>query len=251
MPTPFMHLQMAECILDDGRLDSQVRLLLEDHLPAFYLGNVAPDYQTITSIPREKTHFYNLPPNLGDDASQTLLTQYPELSAASTLSQTQAVFISAYCSHLLLDLRWYHEILIPFFLGPGDWIDHRHRFVVHNTLLTYLDKQAFHSLPEPAARTLEAAKPNGWLPFASNTDLSAWRDFLVSQMKPGATPQTVEIYAGRLSMSPEQFSENLDRPEWMEEHVFTRVSLYSVLAMLTTAIGDSVDLICEYFQVTR
>ncbi|MGB3713829.1 MAG: zinc dependent phospholipase C family protein [Candidatus Promineifilaceae bacterium] len=242
---------MAERILDDGRLDPQVRLLLEEQLPAYYLGNVAPDYQTISSIPREKTHFYDLPPNLSDDACLTMLTQYPELSAARASSQAQATFISAYCSHLLLDLRWYHDILIPFFLGPSDWKDHRHRFIVHNTLLTYLDKQALYSLPESAAETLEAAKPNGWLPFASNSDLLAWRDFLVSQMRPGATPQTVEIFAGRLSMSPEQFSENLDRPEWMEEHVFTKVSLDSVLAILTTAIGDGIDLICDYFQVIQ
>jgi hypothetical protein len=245
-----MHLEMAERILDDSRMDPQVRLLLEDHLPAYYLGNVAPDYQTITSIPREKTHFYDLPPGVDDDSCLTMLTQYPELSAAKTSSQSHAAFISAYCSHLLLDLRWYHEVLIPFFLGPGDWKDHRHRFIVHNTLLTYLDRQAFYSLSESAAETLEAAKPNGWLPFASNVDLSAWRDFLVSQMKPGATPQTVEIYAGRLSMSPEQFSENLDRPEWMEEYVFSKVSLDSVLAILATAIGDGVALITDYFQVT-
>jgi hypothetical protein len=179
-----------------------------------------------------------------------MLTQYPELSAARALPQAHATFISAYCSHLLLDLRWYHEILIPFFLGPGDWKDHRHRFIVHNTLLTYLDRQAFYSLPESAAETLEAAKPDGWLPFASNVDLSTWRDFLVSQMKPGATPQTVEIYAGRLSMSPEQFSENLDKPEWMEEYVFSKVSLDSVLTILTSTVGDAVDLIFDYFQVT-
>lgn len=250
MPTPFMHLQMAERLLDDSRLDPQVRQILGDHLPAYYLGNVAPDYQTITSIPRERTHFYDLPPSVGDDACLTMLTQYPELSAARAQSQVQAAFISAYCSHLLLDLRWYREILIPFFLGPGDWEDHRHRFIVHNTLLTYLDKQAFYSLPESAAETLEAAKPNSWLPFASDADLSAWRDFLVSQMKPGATPQTVEIYAGRLSMSPEEFSENLDRPEWMEEYVFSKVSLESVLAILTTVVSDSIDLIFDYFQVT-
>lgn len=245
-----MHLQMAERILDENGLDSTIRQLLNDNLPAFYLGNVAPDYQTRTSIPREKTHFYNLPPELNADACQAMLYQYPELGPALTSSPAHSVFISAYCAHLLLDLRWYHEVLIPFFLGPGDWQDHRHRFIVHNTLLTYLDKEAFYSLPDQADRTLDDAKPDQWLPFASDTDLVDWRDFLVSQMKPEETLQTVEIYASRLSMSPEQFSENLDRPEWMEEHVFTRVSLDSVLAILTTAVGDSVELIQDYLQVT-
>ncbi len=250
MPTPFMHLQIAERILADGGLPSLVRGLLVDQLPAFYLGNVAPDYQTISSIPREKTHFYNLPPSPKDDACRNMLSQYSELSSAAGLFPAHAVFIAAYCSHLLLDLLWYREILIPFFLGPGDWEDHRPRFIVHNTLLTYLDKQAFDSLPDSAPETLAASKPDGWLPFASNSDLASWRDYLVPQMEPGASLYTVEIYAGRLAMSPEEFSENLDRPEWMEEHVFSRVDFDSVLFLLSTAVGDSVDLISEYLQVT-
>ena len=68
-------------------------------------------------------------------------------------------------------------------------------------------------------------------------------------MKPGATPFTVEIYAERLSMSAEEFSENLDKEEWMEEHVFSRVALESVLSLLSSAVGDSIDQICDYYQV--
>lgn len=244
-----MHLQMAERILADGRLGSQLQETIDDQLPAFYLGNVAPDYQTIAAIPREQTHFYNLPPGLMDDACRTMLAKYPELNRSEVLDPAQAVFVVAYCCHLLLDLRWYHKILIPVFLGPGEWDDHRHRFVVHNTLLTYLDKQAFDSLPDSAAVTLGASEPNGWLPFASNDDLSNWRNFLVSQLKPGASLHTVEIYASRLSMSPKQFSDNLSRPEWMEEHVFSRVDIDSVLSILTEAVSASVDLLADYLQV--
>jgi hypothetical protein len=250
MPTPFMHLQIAERILADVALPKVERDFLEGHLPAFYLGNVAPDYQTISSIPREKTHFYSLPPASDADACRTMLSEYPQLNYTAGLSPANAVFIAAYCSHLLLDLLWYREILIPVFLGPGDWDDHRHRFIVHNTLLTYLDKQAFDSLPDSAPKTLSAAEPDGWLPFASNADLDSWRDFLVPQMEPGAALYTVEIYASRLAMSTEEFSENLDRAEWMEEHVFSRVELDSVLDLLSTAVGSSVNLIGNYLQVT-
>ena len=244
-----MHLQIAERILESARLEPQLRELVRGHLPAFYLGNVAPDYQTITDTPRENTHFYHLPPDPGDDACRTMFTRYPALVDASSLRPEHAIFVTAYCSHLLLDLLWYREILIPDFLGPGDWQDHRHRFIVHNTLLTYLDKKAFDVLPQDAASTLEAAVPDEWLPFASNGELSAWRDLLVSQLMPGATMHTVEIYAGRLSMSPEEFSDNLDRQEWMEEHVFTRVNIDSVLSLLIRAVGESVDLIKDYLKV--
>ena len=244
-----MHLQIAERILQDGDLDEGTLQQIEDQLPAFYLGSVAPDYQTITSIPREKTHFYNLPPGPQADACQAMLEQYPVLNHPRTSSSAHAMFVAAYCCHLMLDLRWYREILIPYFLSPGDWNDHRHRFIVHNTLLTYLDKRAFESLPQSAAQTLSEAEPDGWLPFASNKDLTEWRDFLVPQMKPGATPFTVEIYAERLSMSAEEFSENLDKEEWMEEHVFSRVALESVLSLLSSAVGDSIDQIYDYYQV--
>jgi hypothetical protein len=69
-------------------------------------------------------------------------------------------------------------------------------------------------------------------------------------MKPGATSFTVEIYSGRLAMSAEEFSEHLEKVEWMEEHVFSRIALESVLSLLTSAVGDSIDQINDYYQVT-
>jgi hypothetical protein len=67
-------------------------------------------------------------------------------------------------------------------------------------------------------------------------------------MRSGATPFTVEIYAGRLNMTVEEFSSNLASETWMEENVFSRVDLDVVLSLLSTAIGDSIDLINEYYQ---
>jgi hypothetical protein len=247
MPTPFMHLQIAERVLKNNGLDQGVRAVVARNLPAFYLGNVAPDYQTIAKIPREQTHFYNLPPGFDDDACRTMLNKYPELENGAALSPEQATFVSAYCAHLMLDLKWHHDILSPYFLGPGEWNDHRHRFIVHNTLLTYLDKEAFDSLPASAAKTLEAVRPDGWLPFADDNELNHWRDFLVTQLVPGATLHTVRIYADRLSMSPEEFSANLRRPQWMKEQVFRKVPLEAVLTMLTSAVDDTIELIVHYF----
>lgn len=250
MPTPFMHLQIAERILRGNRLNTPTQDVIARDLPAFYLGNVAPDYQTICDIPREETHFYYLPPGSKDNACRTMLKRYPELSEAALLSASQATFVAGYCAHLMLDLRWYFEILVPFFLGQGEWTDHRHRFIVHNTLLTYLDKRAFDSLPETAADTMEMAKPNGWLPFASDAELRSWREYLAGQLVPGANLQTIEIYAGRLSMSTEEFAANLDRPVWMEEQVFSKVPLQTILLFLDSAVRDSVDLITNYLAVT-
>lgn len=244
-----MHLQIAERILSDGSMGARIHQLISIELPAFYLGNVAPDYQTITDIPREETHFYSLPPVPGSDACQTMMKRYRQLANAEVLPQAQAVFIAAYCAHLMLDLAWYHRVLVPYFLGPGEWKNHRHRFIVHNTLLTYLDKQAFNSLPGGVEMILSAARPNGWLPFASDEELARWRDMLVSQMEPGATLNTIEIYAGRLSMSPVEFAHNLDEPSWMEEQVFQKIPLKVVLDLLDNAVGDSIKLINQYLSV--
>lgn len=247
MPTPFMHLQVAERIKSDSRLLPTLRLLIEKNFSAFYLGSIAPDVQSVTKQPRSSTHFYDLPPRPEDRAYPDFLATYPQLSKPEQLPPEQAVFVSAYCAHLMLDLRWYHEVLIPYFIEPVQWDDNHQRFVVHNTLLTYLDKIAVKSLPNGAGRILAAAEPDEWLPFVTDEDLTRWRDILVDQLQPGVPLRTIEIYAGRLYMSPEEFAKNLEEPAWMEEHLIRRVPVDSVIEMISSAVKESADLINQYF----
>jgi len=243
-----MHLQIAERILAQDLLEDGIRQLVRSFLPAFYLGNVAPDYQTICNVPREKTHFYRLPPDPKNRGYPQMLATYPELSQPSTLRDEQAVFISAYCAHLMLDLRWYDEVLIPFFVEPVEWESNHQRFVVHNTLLTYLDKQAVTVLPKKAAKTLAAAAPMDWLPFAEDRELARWRDLLVDQLQPGARLRTIEIYAERLLLTPEEFAANLEKSTWMDEYLFKRVPIQEVQKTLTSAVHESVELISNYLS---
>jgi hypothetical protein len=247
MPTPFMHLQVAEEIKSHSRLDPAIRSLVNQHFPAFYLGSVAPDVQSITKQPRSSTHFYDLPPRPEDKGYPKLMATYPELSDPDRLSPDQAAFISAYCAHLMLDLLWFHDVLIPYFIEPEEWDDNHQRFVVHNTLLTYLDKIAVESLPDEAGQVLAEAEPDDWLPFVNDEDLSRWRDTLVDQLLPGAPLRTIEIYAGRLYMSPEEFANNLEEPSWMEEHLIRRVPVDSVIEMMSSGVTESVKLINRYF----
>jgi hypothetical protein len=248
MPTPFMHLQTAERIIASERLEPEIRDLLLANYPAFYLGNVAPDYQTICDIPREETHFYKLPPALDNQGYDRMLARHPELAEVDKLASNKAMFIAGYSIHLKLDLRWYHEVLMPyFFLGEG-WADNKQRFMIHNTLLTYLDMLAVETLPENAAEILSSAVPDYQLPFAEDSKLTVWRDMLVDQLRPGAMLQTVEIYAGRLKMLPEEFAANLENPAWMNDHVFGKVPLEKVQAMLTEAVGESIDIITRYLK---
>ena len=246
MPTPFMHLQTAERILASERLAPEIRDLLLANYPAFYLGNVAPDYQAICDIPREETHFYKLPPTLGNQGYDTMLACHPDLTAVQELAPNKAIFIAGYSIHLKLDLLWYHEVLVPYFFLSEGWEDHRQRFMIHNTMLTYLDMLAVETLPDKAAETLSSAIPDYQLSFAADSKLVVWRDMLVDQLQPGAMLRTVEIYAGRLEMSPEEFAANLENPAWMADYVFGKVPVEKVQEMLAETVDENIDIITSY-----
>ncbi len=245
MPTPFMHLQMAEAIGSHADLHPAARDLLGANWPGFYMGSVAPDVQTVSRVPRDQTHFYDLPPERDEKAYAKMLACYPSLNSNS-LPPNKAAFVAAYCAHLMLDLRWYHEVLIPYFVDPPSWNDNHQRFVVHNTLLTFLDRSAAISLPSGAAQTLASVDKEDWLPFVKDEDLMKWRDILVDQLRPGAPLRTIEIYAGRLYMSPEEFAANLNEPAWMDEHLFQRVPVLKVKETLALTVPESVKLINDY-----
>lgn len=247
MPTPFMHLQVAERIRAHRQLKSAVAAQIDRALPAFYLGHVAADFQTIADIPREATHFYHLPPARETIAHERMLQSYPQLAQTKHMTVDHAVFVAAYRSHLLLDQLWYWDVLIPYFMEASHWeADHRQRFLVHNTLLTYLDKLALESLPPDAGVTLAAARPHRWLPFAGDGDLIRWREMLVDQLQPGATIQTIAIYAERMRLQPAAFAANLANPQWMQEQVFSKAPLEEVQAIITEGVTQSVALISDY-----
>jgi hypothetical protein len=242
-----MHLQIAERVRASESFDGAVRRLVEQEWPAFYLGSVAADVQTVSHVPRDQTHFYGLPPDPHRPVHEVMFSQHPSLAEAGRLPPAQAVFVAAYAAHLMLDVRWYWEVLTPYFIN-AEWGEHRHRFLVHNTLLTYLDQIAMAGLPANADETLAAAEPACWLPFVDDADLTCWRDMLVEQLRPGAMSQTVEVYARRLGMTAADFAANLRDPAWMDEQVFHNVPLARVQAMLEGAVGQSIELIQDYLK---
>lgn len=258
MPTPFMHLHIAEQIrrkaaanghgrLDSGRLDSgRLAATLTAEWPAFYLGSVAPDINAISDLPRPTTHFYDLPPLPPADAYQQLWTQFPQLAHPRQMAAGQRVFVAAYCAHLLYDLIWLRQIAWPYFfyaehLGPP-----KQRRLIHFILLTYLDSLARAELPDTAVTTLAHAQPDHWLPFATDALLIQWRELLTGQLTPGAPSQTVAIYAGRLGLSPAEFAAALHDPAWMDEHLFGKLPMAEIQAILQTAVPQSIALIDDY-----
>jgi hypothetical protein len=96
MPTPFMHLQFAEDMraLVQERANHRLADILEQEWPAFYLGSVAADFQTVAHIPRSDTHFYEIPPAPEDKAYPLMFAAYPDLADGAHLRQDQAVFVA-------------------------------------------------------------------------------------------------------------------------------------------------------------
>lgn len=250
MPTPFMHLQMAERLLAHADLDGRVREQLCANLPAFYLGNIAPDFQAICDVSRRATHFYASPPEAGDyGAFARLLDAHPQLAAVGELSPAQAVFWAGYGAHLLYDMVWDQTLLTPYF-RRATWGEDKVRYLAHNTLLTYMDTAALGDLPPQMGVTLQAAQAALLpIPFDPAHVLVQWQAMLVEQLLPGATARTVEIYAQRMRISPAEFAALLADEAWIAAHVFDHIPLAQVLLTVEAAVAQSIPLITEYLRV--
>lgn len=248
-----MHLHIAEQIYETASANGHGRLQtsLAAEWPAFYLGSVAPDVNAISTLPRASTHFYDIPPDPDDTAYGTMLAQYPQLADLRMLSPGQAICVAAYSAHLMLDLIWLREVVYPFFYLAEDLGDRQQRRLTHFILLTYLDTIALEGLPETAVSTLAAAQPKQWLPFIKDDILTAWQEMLVAQLQPGAPVKTIEIYAGRLGITPEQFTANLQDASWVQAQVFDKIPVDQVQMILQTAVPQSIDLINDYLGFTR
>jgi hypothetical protein len=222
--------------------------LLGDEWSAFYFGCVAPDYQVLCGVPREATHFYIMPPDPENQAYNRMFFRYPELANGHDLPSAQAVFVAAYAAHIMLDLAWFRQIIIPFFHERLHRISSHERHLLHLILLTYLDKLAYETLPISAKSVLVGAEPDDWLPFATDEQLRQWREFLAPQFKPDGKPLTVEIYAGRLQMAPEEFTAKLDDEEWIQDNLFDQVPVFAVEKLLSEAVPESIRLVSSYLK---
>lgn len=208
MPTPFYHLALAHDILSDPRLPPAVGTLLHDNLGAFLYGNTAPDVQTLSKQSREATHFFSVP--FGDDhrAWGAMFARYPRLGNAGQLSPAHAAFMAGYCAHLLLDQMWIVEVF-PRFITDLTGENRFQRFFWHNVLRIQLDRAAWALLTPATGAAIGAAPVADWLPFEQQTFVVQWRDFLAEQFLPGARIRTVEIFAERMRVRPDEFEQAL------------------------------------------
>jgi hypothetical protein len=246
MPTPVMHLTLAEEILRGRDLKPAARRLLVRQRGPFLLGNTAPDVQTVSGQARDETHFYSIPRTTDRPAYETLFAAHPELARARRLPPARAAFVAGYIAHLVLDELWLDDIFLRYFGGQQDWGTWPERAFLHNVLRTWMDRRDLQRLNGTVAMALRTAQPRGWLPFVEDDHLKAWRDWLVEQLGPGRSVQTAEIFARRMGVPVAEVEAVLRSPQQMEARVFGRTSPAVLQSFHDTGYERSVTFINWY-----
>lgn len=195
--------------------------MITQYYPAFLVGHTAPDVQVVSGQTRESTHFYTLPLQKNNALPwESVLGAYPSLESAQIGDPEQAVFVAGYLCHLQADWFWSDQIFEPYFGPHTDWKTFRERLYLHNVLRAYLDFRFLGSLHEETRSDFARALPKDWLPFMGEDHLKSWRNFLSDQLKPGASIQTVEVFAARQGISVEAYYQMLNTEDDMQRQIF-------------------------------
>lgn len=248
MPTPFSHLRFAHELLSDAGLPPAMREALQADKPAFLLGSVAPDAQTVSGLAREATHFFYVPRRDKVPAHQHLFAKHPILAHPRRLPPAQAAFLSGYLTHLALDEFWVEEIFEPVFGSRQRWGTLPERLYLHNALRSYVDEHDRRQLPASTAASLRAAKPHGWLPFVGDDTLLHWRDLIAEQLSPGQAGRTVEVFAKRMGADPRRFAALLASPEEMQRRVFAHLPPGKVDRYFPEGVAVCARLLQDYWN---
>lgn len=249
VPTPFYHLSLAEALLTGEVLDREERDFLRQQRGEFLLGNVAPDVQVVSGQPRLVTHFFDLPVQRNRLPAWTqFFAAYPRLTRPDALPPGQAAFLAGYICHLLADWFWASDIFSPIFGLSSNWESFPHRLYLHNVLRAYLDRNILPALPGYIASDLQDATPRGWLPFVQDQYLLAWRDDLAGQLQPGERTRTVEVFAERQGLSPQEYYALLDSNERMEREIFSHLPRQNLEAYRQRAEMESARLVRAYLR---
>jgi hypothetical protein len=224
-----------------------MRRLLKEQRGAFLFGNTAPDVQVISGQLRLETHFFDFPLSSWPRAPwERCLLAYPSLAQPRRLPAEQAAFICGYLCHLQADWYWAKDIFVPVFGLHSAWGTFTQRLYLHNVLRAYLDRQIVPTLTNGLVFALTEVTPGGWLPFVDDAHLLRWRDLLATQLRPGASVQTVDVFAARQGVSPQEFYRLLDSEEDMEREVFSHIPRYHLERYRCRLVEENLHLIEAY-----
>lgn len=190
---------------------------------AFYFGNTAPDAQRLAGLPREGSHFFQVPPGDNTTPWDRMFNKHPRLLQSPEDNPQQAVFMAGYLAHLQADILWIEEIFLTHFGMEADWPSFEDGLLWHNVLRAWMDFQTLDKLDAEIWQAMDELQITGWLPFLSDENLNNWRDFLVEQLKPSGKVRTGEVFAQRLGIRLEEFVHLLEDEQRMNEELFSRL----------------------------
>ncbi len=240
-----------EDLLNHPHLPEKARNFLHAKRGAFLFGSTAPDVQCFSDQPRPVTHFFNLPVQAWETPPwERLLSEHPSLAVAQQLPVSQAAFLAGYLCHLQADWRWMIEIYVPFFGPDCSWDTFLKRLYYHNVFRAYLDRLILPGLSMGIDGCLRQVKPDTWLPFVAGHYLAEWRDFISSQLQPGAVTQTVEVFSSRQGISAPEYYTLLDSAERMQAEVFTHFPMELLQGYRRAVLDDNVSLVATYLAFT-
>jgi len=248
VPTPIQHISLAEQLLSDATLPAALRDRLRAQRGAFLFGNTAPDVQVVSTQPREATHFFEIPFRSTPQPHQVLFDKFPALAQARSLPAAHAAFIAGYICHLWLDIIWVRDIYLPAFGPDARWDTMRDRLLFHNILRAWCDQNDQRQLNADTGAALATAQPRKWLPFTADGYLREWRDLLAAQFQPGAAIRTVEVFAARNRVAPEEFHRVLNSPAELDRLIFAHASREKIEAFYQTGHDEMAELIVDYYD---
>lgn len=235
---------VAEDLRTHPGLQFEARQILQQQRCEFLFGNTAPDVQVVSRQQREHTHFFTLPIQANHQVPwEALLAENPAVSRPATLPPEQAAFLAGYLCHLQADWFWIQDIFAPVFGPDAGWSSFYERLYLHNVLRAYLDQQVLQSLEFGIGACLKTVEPRGWLPFVEDGYLRAWRDFVSEQLQPGASVQTVEVFAERQGISPNEFYSLLHSEDQMDRQVFIHLPRSSLAAYRGQLLIENISLL--------
>ncbi|MGA9534105.1 MAG: zinc dependent phospholipase C family protein [Anaerolineales bacterium] len=246
MPTPFNHIVLAERVLAHPALPHTAGTALRDSRAAFLLGNTAPDLGNVTGAARTSTHFFDVPMKTERPAYLRMFERHSSLSDGSKLQADHAAFIAGYAAHLWLDQAWIAMVFEPIYGLRVRRATFRQRLLDHNLLRAHLDRLDRHDLPDDLDVQLGRARPNHWLPFASDEDIQRWRDHLLEQVRPGGHTRTVEVFAAKSGVPQRQFALELDSKETLQSRVLGPLPTGLIDRFWRVGLENSVRIVAAY-----
>jgi hypothetical protein len=220
MPTPFMHMALAERLIHDPDLPDDVCNILKAAWGAFLLGSIAPDARVSSGIDRAGTHFFEYAPVISPRPIAAMLTQFPQIARSAIIDAAQVAFVAGYIAHLTMDEVWCTELLFPTFINGLQWPNRETSFLVLHILLSYMDQRDLGLLPPTHYPAMASTAPRNWLPFMTDEGITVWRDTVASQLAPEGGSRTNEILGQRIHWTPEQMKEAINDPHKMAELVW-------------------------------